>query len=490
MDYEIVIGLEVHCQLKTATKIFCGCRNAFTHTPNTHTCPVCLGHPGSLPVLNRAAFALALRAGIALNCTIPPQTKFDRKHYYYPDLPKNYQISQYDMPLSQNGWLDIRLADGGEKRIGITRAHLEEDAGKLIHGNNSSAVDLNRTGTPLLEIVSEPDLRSAAEARSYLELLKLTMLYIDASDCNMEEGSLRCDANISVRPRGSDTLGTKNEIKNMNSFRGTESALKQVGGELIRRCEAGETIEQVTWGYSVDNDKVFYMRTKESDNDYRYFPDPDLPCVTVTREWVAEITAALPELPAARRSRFCADYELSDYDAGVLVQDRDLAEYFEAVTQTSNAPKESANWVCNDVARLLNERNLGVANFPVCPETLGELIKLTREKTINLTTARKLFTRYADGETTSPRELVVVENLGQVSDTGALEDALRAAVADNPKAAQDIADGKPATAMFFVGKVMQAMRGQADPAAVTEVIAAHFKIDPTLLQKKPKKKKS
>ncbi|MCX7935333.1 MAG: Asp-tRNA(Asn)/Glu-tRNA(Gln) amidotransferase subunit GatB, partial [Planctomycetota bacterium] len=299
-DYEIVIGLETHVQLLTASKLFCACSTAFTLEPNINVCPVCLGLPGSLPVLNRQAVALALRAALALNCRVPAEIRFDRKHYYYPDLPKNYQISQYELPLAVEGWLDIPLPEG-EKRIRIRRAHLEEDAGKLLHAEGHSAVDLNRAGTPLLEIVTEPDLRSPAEARLYLEELRRILLYAEVSDCNMEEGSLRCDANISLRPRGAERLGVKNEIKNMNSFRGAERALEMVAEELAAALAAGEEIKQATWGYSIEKDRIFKLRAKEEAEDYRYFPEPDLPPLRISAAQLEQARQSLPEMPRARQ---------------------------------------------------------------------------------------------------------------------------------------------------------------------------------------------
>ncbi len=489
MRYEIVIGLEVHVQLLTRSKLFCGCENGFTHEQNTHICPVCLGLPGSLPVLNREAFRLSVRAALALGCEIPEFTKFDRKHYYYPDLPKNYQISQYDLPLSQNGFLDIEV-DGRTRRIGITRAHLEEDAGKLIHGQGGSAVDLNRTGTPLLEIVSEPDLRSPAEARAYLELLKLTLQYVGVSDCNMEEGSLRCDANISVRPEGREELGVKNEIKNMNSFRGAERALTLVGESLVRACETGDEIRQVTWGYSVDKDRVFRMRTKEEANDYRYFPDPDLPPVHVKREWVEELRRELPELPRARQQRLQSEHGLSGYDAGVLVQDPAVADYFEEVAGLSGAPKESANWVINDVARQMNEQKVaGIGDFPVSARALAELVCMCGDSRINRSTARKVFDMVVRGDPDSPARIVERDGLAQVSDTGAIAAAVQKVIAENPDQAGQVRGGKHTAAMWFVGQVMRMMQGKADPQAVTAAVAGEFGFDPALLQKQKKKKK-
>ncbi len=487
MDYEIVIGLEVHVQLLTETKMFCSCRNQFTHEPNSNVCPVCIGMPGTLPVINKQAFELGILGALGLGCEIPELTKFDRKHYYYPDLPKNYQISQYDLPVSQNGIIEVEV-DGVRKKFGVTRAHLEEDAGKLMHESSHSNVDLNRTGTPLLEIVSEPDMRSPQEARAYLEMLKLILQYTGISDCNMEEGSLRCDANVSIRPRGETKLGTKNEIKNMNSFRGVEAALTMVVDELLRQTEAGEAIRQVTWGYSIDRNQIFKMRVKEDANDYRYFPDPDLPAVHVGRDWVEAIRARLPELPLAKKDRFMKDYGLSDYDAGLMIQDKKMADYFEETTRISNMPKEAANWIQNDLARELSSRKVAVEDTAMKPEALAELLDLVSKKTINVPTARRVFMKILDGDTASPAAIVEKEGLAQVSDTGPIKDALEEAIKANPKAVADIEGGKPATAMFFVGQIMRTMKGKADPEAVAGVIAERFGIDPEILKSNKKKK--
>ncbi len=485
--YECVIGLEIHIQLLTKTKMFCGCRNQFSHEPNTNVCPVCLGQPGSLPVINKQAVEFGIRGGLAINSEIPELTKFDRKHYYYPDLPKNIQISQFDLPVCKGGWLEVDAGDG-LKKIGITRAHLEEDAGKLIHAGSTSNVDLNRTGTPLLEVVTEPDIRTPQQARAFLELLRLTMLYTGITDGNMEEGSLRCDANISVRPHGETKLGTKNEIKNMNSFRGVENALTLVYAELCRQMEEKETIRQVTWGYNLEKQKIFQMRVKEDSNDYRYFPEPDLPALRISREWVEAIRKSLPEMPRVREARFVEALGLGASEAGLLVQDKALADYFEEVVKTGCPAKEAANWVLNDVARELNERGGTAAAFPVSAGALAELIGLLGQKKINMPTARKIFADLIGGETRSPAQIVAEDGLGQVSDTGAIKDALAAAIAKDPKAAEEMKSGETRSAMWFVGQIMQQMKGKADPQAITAVIAEHFSIDPALLQAKKKKK--
>lgn len=487
MEFETVIGLEVHVQLLTKSKLFCSCANNFTHDKNSQVCPVCLGNPGVLPVLNKDAFEKSMKAGLALNCKIANFTKFDRKHYYYPDLPKNYQISQYDLPLAEHGYLDV-IVDGEHKRVGITRAHMEEDAGKLLHGSKSSVVDLNRTGTPLLEIVSEPDIRSPQEAREYLTLLRQTMRYLGVSDCNMQEGSLRCDANISIRPKGETKLGIKNEIKNMNSFKGVEIALGLVRDELIAATEEGREIKQVTWGYSIDDQKIFSMRVKEDANDYRYFPEPDLRPVNVSDEWISEVKKTIPELPRAKCERFVKEYSLSEYDAGVLTQEIELADYFEAVAKKSGRAKESANWITNNLMRELNDRNISITQFPVTAEMLTELMELMGNNTINMTTARTIFARLIEEGKGSPKEIVEKEGLGQVSDTSVIENALEEVITANPKAVSDIESGKYATAGFFTGQIMRALKGQGDPAVIGEVIAKRFNFDPSLIAKKGKKK--
>ena len=487
MNYECVIGLEVHVQLLTDTKIFCSCPNRFSHDPNTHVCPVCLGLPGSLPVLNRQAVEYGVKAALALDFTIPPLMKFDRKHYYYPDLPKNIQISQYDQPLAVHGGLDIVL-DGQKRRINITRAHLEEDAGKLIHSGSLSNVDLNRTGTPLLEIVSEPDIRSPKEARLYMEMLRNILVYTGVTDGSMEEGSLRCDANISIRPFGETRLGVKNEIKNMNSFRGVENALQLVYQELCRQMDDHEEIRQVTWGYSIENQKIFQMRVKEDANDYRYFPEPDLPPVAISREMIERLRGELPELPLAKGARLRAEYGLGDYEADLLIADRALADYFEEAAQKSGAAKEAANWVINDVTRAVNDRNLRLAELPLTPAALADIIAAVQSRKINMPTARKIFAGILDGDRRAVAAIIEQDNLTQVTDTSAITEALQAAVAKNPQAEAEVRGGKTQTAMWFVGQVMQQLRGKAAPDAVTAVIAEFFGLDPALFAKNKKKK--
>lgn len=494
-DYELVIGLETHVQLLTASKLFCACATGFTLKPNINVCPVCLGLPGSLPVLNRQAVALALRAALALNCRVPNEIRFDRKHYYYPDLPKNYQISQYEMPLAVEGWLDISAPEG-EKRIRIRRAHLEEDAGKLLHGEGGSLVDLNRAGTPLLEIVTEPDLRTPVEARVYLEELRRILLYAGVSDCNMEEGNLRCDANISLRRCGETRLGVKNEIKNMNSFRGVERALMMVAEALAAELAAGEEIRQATWGYSIEKDRIFQLRAKEEAEDYRYFPEPDLPPLRIAAAQVEDARRMLPEMPRARQKRFETQYGLSAYDAAAVCCTRATADYFETTVQalandrelamtSAEAAKEAANWIANDLAREMAQRQVTIEQVALTPLALADLIAMVRKRVINLPTGRSLLSRLiASGG--SPSAIVAAEGLAQVADAGALRQVLEEIVAQNPKQAQELQGGKIATAMWFFGQVMRSTGGKADPAAVAAALGERFGFDPALLQKKKK----
>lgn len=485
MEYEIVVGLEVHCQLSTKTKLFCGCDNSFTLEPNTHTCPGCLAMPGALPVLNRRALEYGIKASLALNCAIDTFCRFERKHYFYPDLPAGFQTSQLEHAVGHRGFIMIPVPDG-TKRVGINRVQLEEDAGKLLHdGGGWSEVDLNRVGSPLIEIVSEPDMRSAAEAKSYLELLRQTLMYCGVSDCNMEEGSLRCDANVSVHPRGSDKFGVRNEIKNLNSFRAVESAVQAMAAELIGRTESGEPIRQMTWGYSLEKNRLYEMRSKETAADYRYSPAPDLPLIPIDKGWVEEIRTAIPELPLAKAERFASDYALPSADARLLTQDRDTAEYFEKVAGLAGA-REAANWLLNDVARELNERGVGMADFRLPPAGLAELIGLVKERKINLPTARQVMTRILDGDEDGPAAIVKRDKLGQVSDAGAIKEELENLIANNLKQAMEIQNGKVAAAQWFVGAMMKAMKGKADPGAVTEAIAERFGLDMSVFQKKKK----
>ncbi|MEK6794789.1 MAG: Asp-tRNA(Asn)/Glu-tRNA(Gln) amidotransferase subunit GatB [Spirochaetota bacterium] len=476
MSYEAVIGLEVHVQLNTKSKIFCGCSTAFGAPPNTNTCPVCQGHPGVLPVLNEAVLTKAMKAALALECAVAEETRFDRKHYFYPDLPKAYQISQFDHPLCKKGKVHIKVAeaDGSyEKDIGITRIHMEEDAGKLVHsedGRPVSFVDLNRAGTPLIEIVSEPDMHTPEEAYHYLTELKKILLYIDVSDCNMEEGSLRCDANVSVRPKGETKLGTKAEIKNMNSFKNVRDALTYEIKRQIKAVEKGERIVQETRLWDANKGETRSMRSKEEAHDYRYFPDPDLSPQTITASMVEAVRTTLPELPLAKAARFKSAYGLSDVDIGVLTDGRAMAEYYEnAVHAYPKQPKKIANWVMVEVNAILNERGIAVGDLIVKPEDIGGIIRLIDEGVISGKTAKDVFSEMIKtGET--PGAIVDRKGLTQVSDTGALEVIIRKVITDNPNVVEEYKSGKEKSFGFLVGQAMKATKGQGNPQTINELL--------------------
>jgi aspartyl-tRNA(Asn)/glutamyl-tRNA(Gln) amidotransferase subunit B len=470
--YEAVIGLEVHVQLKTATKIFCGCSTRFGDPPNANTCPVCLGLPGSLPVLNRRALELALRASLALHLHVQESSRFARKNYFYPDLPKGYQISMYELPLATQGWLEIEQ-EGERKRIGITRLHLEEDAAKNMHegfsdSDRSSYVDYNRCGTPLAEIVSEPDLRSPAEAYAYLNTLKQVMEYVAVSDCNMEEGSLRCDANVSVRRRGALSLGTKSEVKNLNSFRYLQHALEYEIERQVGVLESGGRVAQETRLWNVAAGRTDPMRSKEFAHDYRYFPDPDLLPVRVDAAKLGEIERGMPELPAARRERFVRDYGLPAYDGGVLTATRELADYFEA-TAARAAPKTAASWIETELLRLLNDSGREIAASPVPPAALAELLGQIEAGHITAATGKKVF--HAMFETGKPAaEIIAAEGMTQISDRGEIERICREVIEKNPDNVAKYRGGNAGVFKFFVGQVMRATRGQANPQAVNDTL--------------------
>lgn len=426
MKYEAVIGLEVHTELQTTTKIFCGCKTSFGAEPNTNVCPVCLGLPGVLPVLNKRVLEFAVRAGLALNCEISRFSKFDRKNYYYPDLPKNFQTSQFDLPICERGHLDIEV-NGEKKQIRITRAHMEEDAGKLVHHGTSitdsdySLVDYNRTGTPLLEIVTEPDMRSAKEAVAYLEKMRAILQYIGISDCRMEEGSLRCDANVSVRPVGQKELGTKTEIKNINSFKGVEKAIEYEALRQAEILEDGGKIIQETRTWDEKEGVTKSMRTKEEANDYRYFPEPDLAPFTVSEEYIEDIRKTLPELPDERRERYIANFGLSSTDAQYMTNDKDTSDYFEKVVAAGADPKASVNWIMGEFASQLSNAGIEIAKAPVTPENLAKLLALIAKGTISGKIAKKVFAEmWKDGA--DPEEIVKAQGLVQISDTGALKE--------------------------------------------------------------------
>jgi aspartyl-tRNA(Asn)/glutamyl-tRNA(Gln) amidotransferase subunit B len=516
LNYEPVIGLEVHVQLKTKSKLFCSCSTEFGAGGNEHTCPVCLGWPGSLPVLNEAALKLAIRVGLALNCKVAERLKFDRKNYFYPDLPKAYQISQYDMPVNGKGWLDIETKEGHEpratghkkdlgqepratkneeqnvdrgswtvvqRRIGITRAHLEEDAGKLLHEGitDGSLVDYNRGGIPLLEIVSEPDLRSPQEAYDYLTALKAILQYVEVSDCDMEKGSLRCDANVSVRPVSQEKFGTKVEIKNLNSFKMVQKAIQY---EIERQTEAlenGETIVQETRLWNDAKGTTFSMRSKEEAHDYRYFPEPDLVPFTLTRETVEEIRKTLPELPLERAKRFIKEFGIPEYDAYVLVQEKKIADYFESCVREGAVAKLASNWILNELLAVLNAKQkqvtvtfgdchqCSVENCLVSPHALAGLIRLVEQGTLSGKTAKDVLQEMA-ATGKSAESIVQEKGLTQVSDTGLIEKAVEKAIAANPAAVAEFKAGKQKALGALVGAVMKETGGKANPKVVNEIL--------------------
>ncbi|MBV9507407.1 MAG: Asp-tRNA(Asn)/Glu-tRNA(Gln) amidotransferase subunit GatB [Acidobacteriia bacterium] len=471
--YEPVIGLEVHVQLATATKIFCGCPTSFAAPPNTNVCPVCLGLPGALPVLNRTAVELAIKAAFALDCTVRPESRFARKNYFYPDLPKGYQISQYDEPLAERGSVTIHIADE-VKRIGITRIHVEDDAGKSIHegfrdSDRYSYVDLNRSGTPLIEIVSEPEMRSSAEAYAYVTEVKQILQFLEVSTCDMEKGHLRCDANVSVRPRGQEKLGTKAEVKNLNSFRFLKQALDYEIARQIALIESGGRVVQETRLYNPDTGETAAMRSKEHAHDYRYFPEPDLEPLRLNAKWLAEIRSSMPELPSARRHRFVGEYGLREYDADVLTQNRALSEYFETAAKISGDPKTTANWVMGDLLGMLKAEGREISTSPVPAENLGGLVKVLAAGEISGKLAKEIFPKmFATGR---PAAVIIEqEGLRQMSDAGALEKIIADVVSANPKQVEQYRGGKTTVLNYLVGQVMKATRGQANVALVTDLL--------------------
>ena len=482
MEYEVVIGLEVHAQLLTHSKMFCGCSSDYQgSSPNAVVCPVCMGMPGVLPVINRKAVEHVIRTGLALGCDIADNTKFDRKNYPYPDLMKGYQISQFDMPIASGGSLTVEV-DGEQRPIGITRVHLEEDTAKLIHrtedyGEGYSLMDVNRAGVPLMEIVGEPDIRSAAEARQYLVDLHSVIQYIGVSIANMEEGNFRCDANISIRPIGDTELGSKVEVKNMNSFRSVFRALEFEAKRQVETLEAGGRIAQETRGWVDDSEITVSQRTKEYASDYRYFPEPDLPPLVIQPEWVDSIRESLPELPRQRMARFVSEFGLSEYDAELLTTTKASADYFERAVESGNAEgqderdlaKSVSNWLLGEMARLLNQTELTIDDVKIAPEQIVELQNLVKAGTLNSNMAKDVFERMFESGG-SPAAIAEAEGLVQISDTDAVNAAVAEAIAANPQPVQDYLDGKETAIRFLVGQVMKATRGKANPQIATEML--------------------
>ncbi|URN92640.1 MAG: Asp-tRNA(Asn)/Glu-tRNA(Gln) amidotransferase subunit GatB [Candidatus Pristimantibacillus lignocellulolyticus] len=473
--YETVVGLEVHVELHTNSKIFCGCSTAFGAPANSHTCPVCLGHPGVLPVLNHQAVEYAMKASMALNCQIADISKFDRKNYFYPDSPKAYQISQFDQPIGEHGYIDIEV-NGETKRIGITRVHLEEDAGKLTHidGGYASLVDFNRVGTPLIEIVSEPDIRSPEEAKAYLEKIRTIMQYCDVSDVKMEEGSLRCDANISLRPYGQAEFGTRAELKNMNSFRGVQRGLEY---EQIRQAEIldeGGVVIQETRRFDDAAGKSFSMRGKEEAHDYRYFPDPDLVKLNISQEWKDAIRATIPELPDARKARYTSQFELSEYDAEVITSSKKIADLFEESLSYTSDAKGAANWIMGDLLGYLNSNNKELSDIALTGQGLGEMLGLLEKGTINGKIAKTVFkTMIETGKL--PAQIVEEQGLVQISDEGALLAIVDAVLERNPQSIEDYRAGKEKAIGFLVGQLMKETKGKANPALVNKLLIERLK---------------
>ena len=471
MTWDAVIGLETHVELATRTKIFCSCTTAFGGDPNTHCCPVCTGMPGTLPVMNKAVMRFATKAGLALNCDITRYHKFDRKNYFYPDLPKAYQISQLYLPIAKNGKVPIELPSGEEKIIRIHEMHMEEDAGKLVHDPwiDQTRADYNRCGVPLIEIVTEPDFRSAEEVIAYLEKLKSTLEYLGVSDCKMQEGSLRCDVNLSVRPAGSTEMGTRTEMKNINSFKAIARAIAYETRRQIELIEEGKRVVQETRRWDENKDATFSMRSKENAQDYRYFPEPDIPPMEITDEYLDSARQELPEMAQEKKRRYVAQFGLPEYDAGMITGQKALADFFEAAVALGGAPKELANWIMGEVLRTLKEKALEAKQMPLSPATLVKLLELVKQGKINRNTAVDVFAAIWDTDG-DPEAYVQEHGLEQVSDAGLVESVVDQVFADNPKSIADYQAGKQKAFGFLVGQTMRQLKGKADPKVVNQII--------------------
>ena len=469
MEYDIVIGMEIHAELATKSKIFCSCSTTFGADENTHACPVCLGMPGVLPVLNEKVVEYAARAGLALNCHIANFSKMDRKNYFYPDLPKAYQTSQFDLPICTGGVVDIEV-EGEKKEIGITRIHIEEDAGKLLHESaDGTLVDVNRCGVPLIEIVTEPDIRGAEEARVFAEKIRNILEYVGVSDCKMEEGSIRFDVNLSVKEKGSDVLGTRTEMKNLNSFRALVRAVQYESKRQIIELKKGHRIIQETRKWDDVKGVSSSMRSKEEAHDYRYFPEPDLVPIVITDETIDQIKSGLPELPEAKRARYVAEYKLPDYDAGVLTASKVTAKFFEETVALYDEPKQISNWLMVDIPAMLKEKELSMENIPFTPAELAELLKLIKDGTISGTIGKKVLVKMFE-EDKNPKAIVEENNWAQMSDTSELEGIIAQIIEDNPKSIEDIGAGNQKAYGFLTGQVMKATKGQANPQVANKII--------------------
>ncbi len=469
-QYETVIGLEVHVELATKTKIFCGCSTAFGGAPNSHTCPVCTGMPGTLPVLNKQVVQYAVAVGLATNCTITQYCKFDRKNYFYPDNPQNYQISQLYLPICRDGHVEIEVPEG-KKTIGIHEIHMEEDAGKLIHDDweDCSLVDYNRSGVPLIEIVSKPDMRSAEEVIAYLEKLRMIIQYLGASDCKLNEGSMRADVNISVREVGSDQFGTRTEMKNLNSFRAITHAIENERERQIEVLESGQQVVQETRRWDDAKEYSYAMRSKEDAQDYRYFPDPDLVPISISDAWLEELRASLPEFREEKMERYKAEYDIPEYDIGIITDSKHLADLFEETTALCGQPKKVSNWIMGETLRLLKEKNMDAKDLLLSPQNLAGLIRLTDSKAVNSTVAKEIFAVMFD-ENIDPEKYAEEKGLKTVNDEEALRKAIAEVIASNPQSVADYQGGKEKAIGFLVGQTMKAMKGKADPVIVNQLL--------------------